>query len=541
VTQHAGMRHTASWNSCPSNNDHQCMPDENSSFAPASAQPDVPASRASRRWRSVWRLHFYSGMFALPFLLFMALSGLVILYTQPLQSLTARQLYNVPAGKSFVTYELQAQAAQNQFPKAKLTGVVPPRNATSSSIFSVDDGSKAGQQVFVNPYTGKVLGTEKPGSGVVGLANRLHGYLNVNTVKLSLPTVSAIWDNGKIMRPYVVGDMVLELFGGWTLVLVLSGFFLWWPRRSRTTVATDEQSTKEQSTKRRSWFGVRRNQQGRAKWRGLHSLSGVALLGAMVVTVISGLAWSAYWGPNFTAFANRISPNSWTDAPSSVLGKRGDLDVIGNQIPWNTAEHPIPASYATKADGSLPAALSLTAVAAQANKLGMKPGYKINFPNNVVDATKKQTVYGSFALTNSWPRKTNEARDLYLDQFSGKQLAEQNAYGYGTVSYSLDSLVSTHMGTEFGILSRIMMTSLCVLTMWSVFSALMMFRKRRRPGTVGLPRRPVDVSLPRRVAIMAVVMGVLFPLWGACAVFVLGIDRFVIRRNKQLRFAFGQR
>jgi hypothetical protein len=98
----------------------------------------------------------------------------------------------------------------------------PGSNFTTASIFSVDDGSKAGQQVFVNPYTGKVLRAEKPGSGVVGLANRLHGYLNVNTWKLSLPTVSAIWDGGKIMRAYVVSDMVRELFGGRTLVLVLS-------------------------------------------------------------------------------------------------------------------------------------------------------------------------------------------------------------------------------------------------------------------------------------------------------------------------------
>jgi uncharacterized iron-regulated membrane protein len=496
----------------------------------------VQVADSSRRWRSVWRLHFYSGMFAMPFVVFMALSGLVILYTQPLQSLTAGHLYNVGRGESVVAYELQARAAQNAFPKATLTGIVTPASSTSSSIVSVDDGSKAGQQVFVNPYTGKVLGTEKPGSGLVGLANRLHGYLNVNTWKLSLPTVSAIWDGGKIMRPYVVGDMVLEIFGGWTLVLVLSGFCLWWPRRSR--IPADRERL---SGKRRRAFTVRLNNRGRAKWRDLHSISGVVLLSAMLLTVISGMAWSTYWGPNFTALANKISPNSWTDAPPSVLGKRGDLDVLGNQIPWNSAERPIPASYATKTDGTLPAALSLSAVVAQAEKLGMKPGYTINFPKNVLDAASKQTVYGSFGLSNSWPRKTNEARDVYLDQFSGKNLAEQNAYGYGAVSYTFDSMVSTHMGSQFGVLSRIMMTLLCVLTIWSVFSALMMFRKRRRPGTVGLPRRPVDSSLSKRIVAMAMAMGVVFPLWGACAAMVLAVDRFVIRRNRRLRLAFGQR
>ena len=42
------------------------------------------------------------------------------------------------------------------------------------------------------------------------------------------------------------------------------------------------------------------------------------------------------------------------------------------------------------------------------------------------------------------------------------------------------------MGTQFGLFTRILMTLLCVLAIWSVISALVMFWKRRRPGTAGL-------------------------------------------------------
>ena len=153
----------------------------------------------------------------------------------------------------------------------------------------------------------------------------------------------------------------------------------------------------------------------------------------------------------------------------------------------------------------------------------MKPGYTINFPGNVVDETTGDDVFGSFALSNSWPRTTGEARDLFLDQFTGETLAEQNSYGYGAISYSVDTLVSTHMGTQLGLFSRIMMTLLCVLALWSVFSASVMFWKRRRPGTLGLPRRPVDVRLARGVAVIAIVMAVLFPIWGVTAAIVLGV------------------
>jgi uncharacterized iron-regulated membrane protein len=509
-----------------------------------------PAPAASRRWRSLWRLHFYSGMFAMPFITFMAITGLVILYTQPIQSLLSGDRYNVARREATMPYEVQAQAAQVVYPKATLSGVVTPRNATTASIFSVDDGSKSGEAVFVNPYTAEVLGTEKPGSGIVGLANRLHGYLNLNSVKVSLPSVGALFDGGKVMRPYVVTDMLIEVLGVWTLVLAMSGLYLWWPRRSTAKAAAVVRTGPDGSVVAtvapypgpgRRLYGVRLNKTGRAKWRDLHGFSGVLLFGIIGLTIISGLAWSAYWGPNFSALANKITPNTWTDAPTSAIGKVGDLDVLGNQIPWNTGDRPIPASYATKTDGSLPAPLGLNAIADKAKAGGMKPGFKINFPKNTIDEKTKAATYGSFTISNSWPRKTNEGRDIYLDQFSGHTLAEQTGWGYGSVSYGLDTLVSTHMGTQLGIFSRIMMTALCVLSIWSVISALVMYTKRRRPGTAGLPRRPVDVKLTRRIGITAIVMAVVFPLWGICAALILSLDRFVIRRHNRLRAVFGQR
>lgn len=334
------------------------------------------------------------------------------------------------------------------------------------------------------------------------------------------------------MRDYVVGDLVLEVLGVWTIVLVLSGLYIWWPRRSRAGT--------EPTNGRRRVLGVRLGATGRARWRDLHGLSGIVLFSLVLLTVISGLAWSTYWGPNFAAVANEISPNAFTDSPASALGERGDLDRLGNQIHWNTGDTPIPASYATEADGSQPAPISLDSVVAISAEEGMKPGYTVFFPANAEDEAGNP-VLGSFTVSNSWPRQTGEARDLFLDQFGGERLAEQDVYGYGAVSQGLDTLVSVHMGTQFGLPTRIMMTVLCVLAIWSVISALVMFWKRRRPGTLGLPRRPVDVHLAKRLAVIACAVAIVFPQWGITALAVLAFDRFVIRRVRPLRVAFGQR
>jgi uncharacterized iron-regulated membrane protein len=499
------------------------------------ASAGVRVAAASRQWRSIWRVHFYAGMFAMPFIVLMAVTGLVILYTDPIQDLTEGDLRTVeaPVGPSeFVSFDEQAAAVESVYSDGAVLDLTPPARADRASRFFVDDGSVNGIHVFVDPYTGEVLGDTKTGGGIVGLSNRLHGTLNNETAMINLPTVSALWDGDAVMREYVLGDLVLELLGVWTLVLVLTGLVLWWPRRSRVSSGS--------KAPRRIWL-PRRGVTGRARWRDLHAVGGVALFGVMVITILSGLVWSTYWGPNFAALADRITPGAPVEAPPSALGVRGDLDRFGNQIPWNTGEFPIPASYLPPtSDGSLPAPLRLDDVVRIAEQEGMKPGYTISFPSNEVDEAGN-TIHGSFTLSNSWPRKTGEARDLWLDQFSGATLAEQNVYGYGSIQRGADTLVSVHMGTQLGLVTRVMMTVFCLLAIWSVVSGFAMFWKRRRPGSLGLPRRPADVRLAKRMTVVAVLLAIVFPQWAVTVVLIVLLDRFIIRRIPSLRAAFGQR
>lgn len=478
-------------------------------------------------WRTLWRIHFYSGIFALPFIVLMAITGLVILYTQPIQEATqaSERIVAVPAGISPASLDKQAAAVEAAYPDGKIGDLTIPARPDQSTRFFVDDGSKSGIHVFVNPYTSTVLGSHKPGDDVVGLANRLHGHLNNDALTVPLPAVAALWDGGAVMRDYVVGDLVLEMLGIWTLVLVFSGLYIWWPRRSATMP-------------RRSPF-IRKGTTGRARWRDLHGTAGVILLPLMALTIVSGLAWSTYWSGQFSSLADKLTPGEYVDQPASSLGVRGDLDRFGNQIPWNTGDFPIPSSYAPVDDGTQPAPLSLDAVAAIAREVGMRPGYTISLPSNTPDEAGN-TVYGSFALYNSWPRKTGEARDVFLDQFSGATLAEQRVYGNGTIARGMDYLVSTHMGTQLGLVSRIFMTALCLLAIWSVVSAVVMYTKRRRPGTAGLPRRPASPHLSRALWGIFIATGLVFPHWFVVALVILGLDRFVIQRVQPLRRAFGQ-
>lgn len=487
------------------------------------------AERASRRWRTLWRVHFYSGMIAMPFILLMALTGLVILYTQPIRDLAEGDLRTVSASGTPISYDQMEQNVEAAYPDLPVVSMTMPTDGGHTVIFGLDDGHEA----FVNQYTGEVLGQSDPGGGIVGLANRLHGYLNNDQRMVSLPTVSALWDDGPVMRDYVIGDLLLEIMGVWVMVLAATGIYLWWPRKSRNAEAAARNG--------RSLFGMRLGKKGRAKWRDMHALGGVVMSTLLLVTLVSGMAWSTYWGPNFGAVADSLTPNDFIDPPASSVGTRGDLDRLGNKIPWDTGDIPIPASYATSGGGELPAPISLDTVVAIGTEEGMKPGYAIYFPDNSTTDEAGNPIYGSFTLSNSWPRKTGEARDLFIDQFDGSTLDQMTGWGYGGVQYAVDTTVSWHMGTQWGIVTRILMTLMCVLAIWAVVSGFVMFWKRRRPGTAGLPRRPREVKFGWGLWAIIGVLAIVYPVWGVTAALVLLIDRFVIRTVPRLRRAFGQR
>jgi uncharacterized iron-regulated membrane protein len=97
------------------------------------------------------------------------------------------------------------------------------------------------------------------------------------------------------------------------------------------------------------------------------------------------------------------------------------------------------------------------------------------------------------------------------------------------------------MGTQWGLFSRILMTLLCLLTVWSIISGAVMYAKRRRKGSLGLPRRPSEVNIGKGLAVIAVVLAIVYPLWGASALIILALDHFVIQKNRRLRPLFGQR
>jgi uncharacterized iron-regulated membrane protein len=483
--------------------------------------PDRKRQAQGRTVRRVWRLHFYAALFAAPFLVILAMTGLVILYTQPLSQALHGSLLTVAPGQATVPLDQQRATAAAQFPKLTVAMVVPPSAPDRSTMVELTDGADLYQDVYLNPYTGEVLGTMVSGDDVIGLANRLHGWLAADHPTVSLPSLSHLLnpDNPATVE-IKLGDILLEIAAIWGLVLALTGVFLWWPRSSQ---------------KGKPKLAVRWSKGGRLRWRDLHASSGILLSAILAFFVITGMGWSDYWGADWATVAAKATPNDDFQAPASTAVKAGSVDRLGHRIPWATRTDVIPAS-GSPADGR-PAVLSLDSVAEIAAAEHMRPGYSILMPTDDT-SDPANPVFGTYQLSNPWPGKVEDERVVYLDEFTGRTLGVSDPTSWGFLPRATEWGVQNHMGTQYGLVSKVLMTFGCLLTVLSVVTGGIMWWRRRPRGGVGLPKRSTRSASSASTWVMlaiAVVLGIAYPLWGLTAVVIMAVDALVsvARRRRE--------
>ena len=397
-----------------------------------------------------------------------------------------------------------------------LDAVTPPEAPDRSTQIdfmapeTADIGERNVTQVFVDPYTGNYLGQRRELDGLVGWANQLHRFFGNDGPTVSVPAL------GHFIAPSSypdasmkvgVGNLIVEMTAVWILVLLASGIFLWWPR------ATERGKPR---------LAIRWRKGGRVRWRDLHATTGILLSVVLIGYIVSGLTWSRYWGENWRAVASTVTPGTEVDAPSTPA-KVGDFDRLGRSIAWADKEDPV---YASADPGGTPKPLGFNEIDQIAKSENMLPGYSIIGPSDSEE--DGQSVYGSYTVVNHWPQKLSEQRTLYLNQFTGQTIANATAAQDGALSRVTGWGVNTHMGTQYGVLTRILATLACLGLLTSITTAMLMWWKRRPTGGTGLPGRTSDAQrgdTPRgavaAIAVIATALAVLYPSFGVTLIVVL--------------------
>lgn len=442
-----------------------------------------------------WRWHFYAGLFVIPFLIMLSLTGIIYLFKPQLDQLMYADLLQVEASGQSLTADEMLGRVQAVYPQGSVSQYLPAVDAEHSAQFVVGVGERT-RNVFVDPYSGAILGTQDAHDNLQALARAVHADLLIGTP----------------------GDRLIELAAGWAVVLVVSGLYLWWPR----------------GTSKMGVLWPRLSARGRLFWRDLHAVTGFwgALL--LLFMLLTGMTWTGFWGKQFAGAWNHFPAAMWDEVPTSDR-QAGELNQSHKQtVPWALENTPMPESdpHAAHNGGAMPASTANPTVSVQrvvdiASERGVHPGYSITFP------TTPTGVY-TIAVFADDPR--NDAT-LHIDQYSGAVLADVRWRDYGLAARTVESGVMLHMGKLYGLPHQLFIFFVCLMILLSSISGLVMWWKRRPSGSLGVP--PLRHDLPRwkvGVAIM-IVLGALFPLVGASLLLIWLVDFFVLSRLGSRRTA----
>ncbi|MEZ4708718.1 MAG: PepSY domain-containing protein [Caldilineaceae bacterium] len=453
---------------------------------------------ANKFYLAAWRWHFYAGVYVAPFLIMLALTGLIMLYHNTIESIQYRdRLFVTPSGQQTAA-EAQLQAVQEVYAGATLTEYIPPKTADRSSQISLVTADGQELTVFVNPYTNTVLGTLDKTTTWYSWASNVHGtFLLGNT-----------------------GDRLIEIAAGLAVVLLITGLYLWWPRTKKAIASA-------------FWPRLRSGQ--RIVWRDLHSSIGFYLSLVLLFFLISGMAWTGVWGDKFVQAWNSF-PSAKFDAPLSDQ-THASLNQAGmKEVPWNLEKTRLPASGSMAGAPGIAEGLpiNLDTVMAYARDNGFT-GFRVNLPRDAkgVYTVSADTMSGD--ITDA-----RQDRTIHLDQYTGKKLADIRWQDYSLVAKGMAAGIALHEG-EMGTWNIVLNTLFCLAVLFLSVSAVVMWWLRRPKGVYRLAAPPMPQNMPlwKGAAFVMLLVSLGFPLVGITLLTVLALDLLVFSRIPVLKQLFG--
>lgn len=434
------------------------------------------------RYAAIWRWHFYAGIIITPILLVLAFTGAVYLFKYDIEAALYKDYYQVEAVGDPITPEAQVDIAQNEI-EGSATRYRPGEDPERSAEVGVTADDGASYTVFINPYDGTVLEVLDDDKRVMDIVEKVHGELMAGTA----------------------GDRMVELVACWTIIMIITGLYLWFPRKAKN-------------------FGgilIPRLKQGKKILiRDLHAVTGFWWSGGLIFFLLTGLLWTGFWGngvQNITTMSGAGYP------PSIWVGPAPESDVKTEEVAdvsW--AAENLPAPTSERLAGRIP--VSINDVIDRAEAIEVHPTYDVFYPGS---------EEGVFTLS-TFPDRAQDEATVHIDQYSGIVLADYRFEDYGMIGKAMALGITIHKGLQFGWINQLFGLFICLGLVGMVISGFWMWLRRKPKRSTGAPAsdRLINHKVPFFILIA---LALVFPLVGLSLIAVFLVDLLIIQRSRKLR------
>ncbi|HTR40045.1 MAG TPA: PepSY domain-containing protein [Pseudomonadales bacterium] len=436
-------------------------------------------------YRMVWRWHFYAGLFTLPFILILCMSGSVYLFKPQIEAWLDRPYDQLTHAGQPKPISQQVQAALDAFPGSTAAGYQLPRHQRASAQVLVQQNDQV-IRVYVDPWTLGVLHSVPDKDRLMRTVFRLHGEL---------------WMGNR-------GSNLVEIAASWTIILILTGLYLWWPRQA-------------------SGIGgilyPRFNKGWTTGLRDLHAVVGVWASLCILFMLLTGLPWANFWGHYFKAvrqWAGIVSQQDWSiGSDSSPQKKPVDGDSMGMGMSMRDRPAHGGSHIHHHHDGQ---AIDLAAFDRIFATVKDMP---LDFPVVISPPSERGATWSVKSLTDNRPRQVT----LLVDGNSGEISQRQNFQSRPLLDRIVQTCIAAHEGQLFGWPNQVLglLTALGLMTL-SITGTWMWWR-RRQGGALGAPPEGERSGKPILLAIAIVTLVIYLPLFGATVLLVFLLERILVQ------------
>lgn len=420
--------------------------------------------RQERWYRAVWRWHFYAGLFCVPFVLWLSVTGGIYLFKPQIEGWMYAPYRDVAvAGQPMLAPSRLVAAGTAAVPGSVLHKYVLPAAPGDAVQLLVGVGAEE-TRVWVHPQSGAVLKAVREEDRLMEVVFRLHGEL-----------LAGRW-----------GSALVEIAACWTIVMVLTGLFLWWPRGGAGLAGA-------------VWPRLRGGR--KVFWRDLHAVTGLWVSLGAVLLIASGLPWAKSWGDYLrevrVVTGTVAGRQDWSGGAEADARARAEIDKGARAMLDEHAGH----SGMTMPHVHTGAA-AIDRVVAQAAAVGLA------HPAEVSPPTREGGPW--LAQSQAENRPLRVSAEIGGDGgIVGFRRFEQRHWVDRLVGYG----IAIHEGAWFGLANQLVNLAVLIgLVLMAVSSVVLWWR--RRPAGLGAPASLAPLRHSWALVGLVVLLGVLMPLFG---------------------------